>query len=150
MALMNPQRSQQGTLAAAAARKELLRRATLVQRAMELLARLRSKQASLQSAGIRAGNQPGRAAAAVTSRQAGLKLALAYLLDDKALEALLGDLEAALASCEHELGPESYAQSVDLHTEIAQFVPSYWEQISRKNGLAKNEGEISAPAFGGK
>lgn len=114
---MTPQGSKQVSLAAAAAKKELLRRAALVQRAMEILARLKARQASLKIGG----NGPAKAAATAASSQASLKLALECLLDEKALEALLDELETALRQAEN-VEPQISSSAWRLHQEVADLV----------------------------
>lgn len=135
--------------AAAAAKRELMRRAALVQRAMEIFARL-TAGVSLK---VSLNRGASKAATAAMSSQASLKLALAFLLDENALQALLGELETALANCEEskrEREPEIYAQGLEVHAAIAQFLPAYLAQLSLKGGLDRIEAEVSAPAFGGR
>ncbi len=96
------------------AKVELLRRALLVQKALALLARLKAIQAMRSSSKAL---QPAKPSTVASNYQ--VKLSLAILLDQDALEALLGDLEAALADCSGLLEPESQAAGAALINELA-------------------------------
>jgi hypothetical protein len=96
------------------AQAELLRRALLVQKALALLARLKTIQA------IGSGNkafQLAKPSALASNSHA--KLSLVILLDADALVALLNDLEVALVDCSALIEPDSYAAGVVLVNEFA-------------------------------
>ena len=98
-------------------RAELLRRATLVQKAILLLSLLKNLMSQRSARG-----QSAKVPQAAVARHASLKLALACLLDQDGLEALLRELEQALAACAEELGPERLAPAVAIHARAARFL----------------------------
>ena len=97
------------------AKQELHRRSELVRKAIELLARL---QVVLNRPGLGSGKNP------LSSRSAELKVAMAYLLDEDALQCLLEELEAALEASESSMEPDAYRQAALVYQGAAGLLES--------------------------
>ena len=105
----NAQGERHVTMAAQEAKRQFLKRSSLIHAAVLLLARLKLAQ----------DNQASKSVISSPSRSAELKVAMAYLLDENALQSLLDELEEALEASKATMGPDAYRQAALVYQGAA-------------------------------